>query len=184
MKLVDIEQLEDTKYLNMYKLKLINKVGNVKDYFMVSRRKRENLICVTKDYSKCDGVMILPVTEDGEVIILKQYRPVINDYLYELPAGIVDPGETIEEAAKRELFEETGLKCKSYELILKPSYSSVGITDETTAVVKMIVGGEITKDNLEENEEIEVIKLKKEDIKEFVKNHNFSIKGALMLLGL
>ena len=36
MKLEGIEQLEDTKYLNMYKLKLINKVGNIKDYFMVS----------------------------------------------------------------------------------------------------------------------------------------------------
>ena len=107
-----------------------------------------------------------------------------SDYLYELPAGIVDPGETIEEAARRELFEETGLKCKSYELILKPSYSSVGITDETTAVVKMIVEGEITKDNLEENEEIEVLKVKKENVKDFVKKHNFSIKGALVLLGL
>ena len=184
MKLVNIEQLEGTKYLNMYKLKLINKVGNIKDYFMVSRRKKEDLICVTKDHSKCDGVMILPLTEDGEIIVLKQYRPVIDDYLYELPAGIVDPGESIKEAARRELFEETGLKCKSYELLLKPSYSSVGITDETTAVVKMMVEGEITKENLEENEEIEVLKIKKEDIKEFVKNHNFSIKGALVLLGL
>lgn len=184
MKLESIEQLEDTKYLNMYKLKLINKVGNIKDYFMVSRRKKEDLICVTKDHSKCDGVMILPITENEEVIILKQYRPVIDDYLYELPAGIVDPGETIEEAARRELFEETGLKCKSYELILKPSYSSVGITDETTAVAKMIVEGEITKDNLEENEEIEVLKVKKENVKDFVKKHNFSIKGALVLLGL
>ena len=55
MKLEGIEQLEDTKYLNMYKLKLINKVGNIKDYFMVSRRKKEELICVTKDHSKCDG---------------------------------------------------------------------------------------------------------------------------------
>lgn len=184
MKLESIEQLENTKYLNMYKLKLINKVGNIKDYFMVSRRKKEDLICVTKDHSKCDGVMILPITENEEVIILKQYRPVIDDYLYELPAGIFDPGETIEEAARRELFEETGLKCKSYELILKPSYSSVGITDETTAVVKMIVEGEISKDNLEENEEIEVLKVKMEEVKDFVKNHNFSIKGALVLLGI
>ena len=184
MKLVDIEQLQDTKYLNMYKLKLINKVGNIKEYFMVSRRKKDKLSCELKNDLQCDGVMVLPLTEEGEVVLLKQYRPAIDDYLYELPAGIVDPGESIEEAARREVFEETGLTCKSYELILKPSYSSVGISDETTAVAKMIVEGEISRDNLEENEEIEVVKIKKEDIKEFVKNNNFSIKGALMLLGL
>lgn len=184
MKLIDIVQLSSSKYLNMYKLKLINRKGNPKDYFVASRRKREELSCVTKKHSRCDGVLILPVTEDGEVVILKQYRPAIGDYLYELPAGIVDPGEDIETAAKRELFEETGLKAKSYELILKPSYTSAGMSDETTAIVKIVVDGEITNRNAEDDEDIEVFKIKQEDAKEFVANHNFSIKGALILLGI
>lgn len=184
MRLIDIVKLTDSKYLNMYKLKLINRKGNPKDYFVASRRKITELSCVTKKHDRCDGVMILPLTENEEVIILKQYRPAIGDYLYELPAGIVDEGETIEEAAKRELYEETGLRCKSYELYLKPSYTSVGLTDETTAIVKMIVEGEISTENIEENEDIEVIKMKIDKVKEFVKNNNVSIKGALMLLSL
>lgn len=184
MKLIDIEQLTESKYLNMYKLKLINKVGNPKDYYVASRRKKEDLTCVTKDHNRCDGVMIIPITEDDEIVLLKQYRPAIGDYLYELPAGIVDPGESIEEAARRELFEETGLSCKEYELYLKPSYTSVGLTDETTAVVKMIVEGEISTENIEENEDIEVFKIKRKDLKKFVNNNNVSIKGALILLGL
>lgn len=184
MKLIDIVQLTNCKFLNMYKLKLINKKGKPKDYFVASRRNRDNLSCVTKNHNVCDGVMIIPVTEDGYVVMLKQYRPAISDYLYELPAGIVDPGETLEQAARRELFEETGLRCKKYEVVLKPSYTSVGLTDETTAVVKMTVDGEINNYNQEDDEEIEVFKIKISEAKEFVKNHNVSIKGALALLNL
>ena len=184
MKLKGIEQLTNNKFLSMYKLELINKLGNKKDYFVASRRKKEDLTCVTKDYNRCDGVMILATTEADEIIVLKQYRPAIDGYLYELPAGIVDEGETIEEAAKRELYEETGLRCKEYELYLKPSFTSVGLTDETTAVVKMVVEGEISTENLEEDEDIEVLKIKRSEAKEFVKNNNVSIKGALILLSL
>jgi ADP-ribose pyrophosphatase len=97
---------------------------------------------------------------------------------------MVDDGESIEEAARRELFEETGLMCKEYELVLKPSYSSVGISDESTAVVKMVVEGEISIDNNEDNEDIEVFKLKFDKIGDFVKRNNFSIKGALILLAM
>ncbi len=184
MKLIDIVQLTNCKYLNMYKLKLINKAGKPKDYFVASRRNRNELSCVTKEHTKCDGVMILPITKDEEVVILKQFRPAISDYLYELPAGMIDEGETIEEAAKRELYEETGLVSLSYELVLKPSYTSVGISDETTAVCKMLVEGEITNKHIEENEDIEVLKIKVSEIKEFVASHNMSIKGALLLLGI
>lgn len=181
MKLIDVVQQTSNKFLNMYKLKLITKTGKEKDYFVASRKEIDKLICKTKDHNCCDGVMILPITKEGEVVILKQFRPAINDYIYELPAGIIDEGETIEEAAKRELYEETGLNSLSYEVILKPSYSSVGMSDETTAVVKMLVEGEITNKNIEEEEEIEILKIKLKDAKEFVKNNNFSIKGGLIL---
>ena len=181
MKLNEVIELYASKYLSLYKLKLTNKKGNPKDYFIVSRRDKKNLTCLSEKKDYCDGVMILPITRDNKIIMVRQYRPAINEYIYELPAGIVDPGETIEEAAKRELYEETGLKCLSYEMILKPSYSSVGITDETTAVVKMIVDGEISTENLEDDEELEVLKIDLDKAKEFVKNNNVSIKAALIL---
>lgn len=182
MKLLNIEKETNNKYLNLYKLELINKVGNHKDYYLASRRSQEQLACVTKNHSICDGVLILPVTKDDEVVLIKQYRPAIGDFIYELPAGLIDKGENIEEAAKRELYEETGLKCLYSELILKPSYVSAGLTDESIAVVKMLVDGDTSTENLEEDEEIEVIKIKFNELKDFLSKNNVAAKEALILM--
>ncbi len=55
-----------------------------------------------------EAVVVLPFIDDERIILIKQFRPSIEDYIVEAPAGIVDEGETPEEAAKRELEEEIG----------------------------------------------------------------------------
>jgi ADP-ribose pyrophosphatase len=55
-----------------------------------------------------DAVTLLPITEAGEVILVSQYRIGAQGFLLELPAGVMDPGETPLESARRELREETG----------------------------------------------------------------------------
>ncbi|MPQ42641.1 NUDIX hydrolase [Clostridium tarantellae] len=181
MKIEKINKLTNCRFLNLYKLELKNKENKKKEYFLASRRNEENLACKTKNHNFCDGVMIIPITTKGELVLIKQFRPAINDYIYEFPAGLVDKNESIEEAARRELFEETGLKCIKFEKILAPCYTSVGMSDETVAVVKMIVEGIPTNENIEENEEIEIITIKIEESKEFIKKHNMSIKTALVI---
>ena len=180
MKLKKITQITDFKYLNLYKLELENKKGRQKDYFVASRRDKDELTCVTKDHEKADGVMIIPITKEKEFVIIRQYRPAIDGFIYEFPAGLIDEGETVEEASKRELFEETGLKCLSFEYLIKPSYTSVGMSDETVAIVKMEVEGIPTSDNSEEDEEIEILKVPMRDFKEFAKNNVVSIKVAMV----
>jgi ADP-ribose pyrophosphatase len=54
------------------------------------------------------SAVIVPVPEAGQVILIRQYRYPVNRWLWELPAGSVDPGETPEEAARRECHEEIG----------------------------------------------------------------------------
>ena len=184
MKLLSVNKLLDCKFLKMYELNLRNNKNNPKKYFIASRRKEEELTCKTKNHNKADGVMIVPLTKNDEFIILKQFRPAINDYIYEFPAGLIDKGEEIIESARRELFEETGLTPISLEVILKPSYTSVGMSDESVAVVKAIVEGEITTEHAEEGEEIEVLKIKRTQAKEFIESHNVSIKTALMILNI
>jgi ADP-ribose pyrophosphatase len=54
------------------------------------------------------SVVLIPVPEPGHVVLIRQYRYAVNRWLWELPAGSIDPGETPEEAARRECHEEIG----------------------------------------------------------------------------
>jgi len=58
---------------------------------------------------EADGVVILPVLPDGRFAMVAQFRPALRGYDWEFPAGMVDDGETPEQAAIRECHEETGL---------------------------------------------------------------------------
>lgn len=59
------------------------------------------------------GVVILPVTPDGDFVLIRQYRPVMDKVTIEIPAGAIDDGETATQAAMRELEEETGCRCET-----------------------------------------------------------------------
>ncbi len=67
------------------------------------------------------------------VLLERQYRHAANDYLWELPAGRIDPGENELKAAQRELIEETGYRASRWHRILK-FYASPGFVAETMAV--------------------------------------------------
>ena len=56
-----------------------------------------------------DYVGVLAVTRDGLIPLVQQYRPAVESYTFEFPAGLLEPGENPERAARRELTEETGL---------------------------------------------------------------------------
>ncbi|WP_413204339.1 NUDIX hydrolase [Rhodospirillum sp. A1_3_36] len=58
-----------------------------------------------------NGALVVPVTPAGELVLIRQYRPVLGRWTLEFPAGGVDPGETAETAIARELLEETGYRC-------------------------------------------------------------------------
>ncbi|MDQ3932871.1 MAG: NUDIX hydrolase [Actinomycetota bacterium] len=79
-----------------------------------------------------DAVGIVPILDDGTVVLLRQYRQPFQAYMLEIPAGKLDvEGEAIEEAAQRELREETGLRAGRLER-LGAFRNSAGWTDEVT----------------------------------------------------
>jgi len=82
------------------------------------------------------SVVVLAIDESGEeprVLLERQYRYAAEDYLWELPAGRIDPGEEPLPAAKRELIEETGYRAKQWKRAVV-FYSSPGFLDETMAI--------------------------------------------------
>jgi ADP-ribose pyrophosphatase len=84
-------------------------------------------------------VVIVGVTQDGEIVLIEQYRRPVDARVIELPAGLVgdevDPDETIIEAAARELHEETGFEATRIEPIMDCP-SSAGMTDEVVSFVR------------------------------------------------
>jgi len=97
---------------------------------------------------------IVPLTQDRDVIIVRQYRYAITTNLLEIPAGTMEPGEKPEQCATRELEEETGYRCNEIEKILEffpvPGYSTEKIH------VYLARGLVDSKMHTEEDEKIEL----------------------------
>jgi ADP-ribose pyrophosphatase len=77
------------------------------------------------------AVAILPLTSDGRVCLLRNHRFIMDEVLWEIPAGTLEPGEPIETAAIRELAEETGYTANSWRK-LAAFYPSPGVLSEKT----------------------------------------------------
>ena len=75
------------------------------------------------------SVVVLPVLADGRILLIQQYRHATRQYLWELVAGRMDPGETPKAAAARELIEETGYRAKRF-CIFRDIFPTPGFLEE------------------------------------------------------
>jgi len=76
-----------------------------------------------------DVAAVVPLLPDGRLVLLRQYRPIVGAELWELPAGTLEPGETPEACARRELREEAGYEAGQLEP-LGQALADPGLTDE------------------------------------------------------
>lgn len=98
---------------------------------------------------------VIPIDQDGKIIMVRQYRNASDSYTLEIPAGVLDsPDEDPYDCASRELEEETGYKSKDIDYLFN-FYSSIGITDEIIHIytAKNLIQ---SKQNLDEDEFVEV----------------------------
>lgn len=107
----------------------------------------------------CSGIVaIVPFKNSGTVIMIRQFRPPINGYVVELPAGLCDIGESFEEAAARELIEETGYSAGSLTYLMKGPMSS-GSSSEILNVYVATDLAFIGIGRRDETEKIEVLEV-------------------------
>ena len=149
------------RFLNFYTLHYEVDDGiSRKDYsyFLASRNeKKEDLRIVRGDFQRPDAVLIGVYRLDpkkGLLLLLeRQFRPSLNRDVISFPAGLMDPedkGET--ETAKRECREETGFEIGNVRLIVPPSPTSEGLSDECNSVViaEAISSGNSNKEEFED----------------------------------
>ena len=175
MKFKGIKKVHEGRFITAYNAEYETNLGNTKIYELVSRDKNINTLEDLKR-EKCDAVVLIITSSDGQKILLsKEFRMAVGGFAYNFPAGLIDEGENPEEAAARELWEETGLKLVSIDEVLPMSFSGVGVINEKSCCVIGKAEGEFAPSTSDE-EEIEARWYTKEEIRELLKESNFAAR--------
>lgn len=112
-----------------------------------------------------EAAAIIPVTGMGEVLLVKQYRYPVGDAILEIPAGKMDPGETPEECAVRELEEETGYRGNLKKLGYV--YTTPGFCNE---IIHLYLATDLvhTHQHLDEGEFLDVISIPLKELRQMI----------------
>ena len=142
------EKITDYPHLNLIRARYKDTAGADKSWLYASRQNS----------ARPDAVVIVPFhQQENRLVVIKEFRVPLGGFQYGFPAGLVDPGENIVQAGRRELYEETGLTVVD---VIKQSpavFSSSGLTDESISLLYVTCDGSV---NTEHNEASELIEVK------------------------
>ena len=169
MKLNSFIEKPVSKFISLYHA--VFQIGEtVKEYDYVSRNV--GLKEIHQKPYQSNAVTIFVFNQDqSKMLLIKEFRFPINNYVIASPAGLIDDGENFTTSALRELHEEIGYSPEQVTITstLLPSYSSVGLTDEQTASVFVTVDDTVKPEqNLEGTEDIEYFWVTPQDAKYFL----------------
>ena len=182
----NIQQKTHNRFLNYYELEAVHRDGSVSPYYMTSRAKDASQLKAVTHQNRPDGVIIYGVygEEQDRVVLIRQYRYPLGDYVYEFPAGLVEEGEEMGAAGVREMYEETGLTFTPVDAgcYSRPFFTTVGMTDESCGMVFGYCSGTPTSIHEEASEEIQVILADRGEAKRILREENVAIMCAYMLM--
>ena len=186
-KINSIKKQTDNRYVNLYNVKATSVHDTPVNYLVASRAKDVDSLKITTRRNDPDGVIIYAIYGEAhdKVVLIRQYRYTLGDYIYEFPAGLVEPDENYHEGAIRELYEETGLSLSPIQVpdaYQKPYFTTVGMTDESCATVYGYASGAISTKAQEDTEEIEVVLADRQEVKRILKEEKVAIMTAYMLM--
>lgn len=174
-------KLTDGRWLNLFDVNYVAKTGEEKSWQIVTRQNEPK--CVSGGYRQPDAVVIVPFhTVENKMVIQREYRVPLDGYEYGLPAGLVDPGESVEQATRRELMEETGLAVTQFVKISPPIYSTAGMTDESVAMVYVECEGRPSTRGNTDSELIEILLVSPAEAQDLLKDTTLKFDAKAWLV--
>ena len=162
MEITGYKKLTDAKWINLFDVSYLDQAGRERNWQIVSRKSRPK--CVSGQFDVPDAVLVIPFhTTEQKLVILREYRVSLAGFQYEFPAGLIDAGESIQQASRRELMEETGLSLKRITDSSPPLFNTAGLADESVVLVHCECDGVPSADENQGTETIEVCLLSPAD---------------------
>jgi len=184
MKILRTKPLIKTQFLDLLATEYLNKKNQTNYWTWCSRPNGMKAVYIAAVVDK--GWITMPVgagyQRDLRLVVIKEFRVPLQDYEFSLPAGLIDKNESIEEAARREFFEEVGLNVTKIKHISPFIINSAGLSDESISIVFCEAEGEISNKNNESSEEIEIIIADKNKVQEILENPNNKISAKAWLI--
>ncbi|MGE5190869.1 MAG: NUDIX hydrolase [Deltaproteobacteria bacterium] len=178
-----LQKLTNLRWLNLFEVEYEHESGQRARWQFVSRKPAPVL---TGAPTQPDAVFIVPILktpQGNRLVVLKEFRVPLGGCEYTCPAGLLEPGETIETTVRRELAEETGLELTRIFAASPPVIASAGMSDESAVVVFVECSGTPSTAGLDGTEEIEVLVLDFEQLRALRRAPGkFSAKAWLVLL--
>ena len=175
MEFKGITKKEEGKFITRYDVTYETVDKKEKIYEIISRNKELDSLEALNG-QKPDSVVIIVTDESGErLLVNREFRLAVGDWVYNFPAGLIDEGEEPQESAKRELWEETGLELYEIDDFIGPSYSAVGFSNEINVCVVGKARGTFGK-STSTMEEIEPGWYTKEELRELLKTGRFAAR--------
>lgn len=175
MKFQSMKKVGEGKFISRYDLTYKTVEGNEKIYEIISRDKDIDSFDKLVNHP-VDAVVLIMHDAAGEKVLLnREYRMAVGTFVYNFPAGLIDPGEEPLESARRELLEETGLSLVRVDDIIRESYSAVGFANEKNICVVGVAEGKFAP-STSDVEEIEAGWYTKTEVRELLRNAPFAAR--------
>jgi ADP-ribose pyrophosphatase len=182
MKISKTKTVAKTKYLNLCSTNYKDKKGRQRNWVFAERPNQQNAVVIVPIVYKPQSLVIKHQDLLPRIAIIKEYRIPLEDYEYGLPAGLIDPGESIIKAIIRELKEETNLDYVKLLSLSKPLYNSPGLTNEACHIAYVIASGIASNENTESSEDITVDLYDQRQLKELIEDPSIKIGAKSYLI--